>query len=755
LAKRSAGPAPLPTREELLAFIEESPGPVGKREIARAFRLRGPDRALLKDMLRDLADEGLIARGRRRRVRRAGRLPPVAVVEITGIDADGEPLARPLAGAEGEDEGVESAPPAIRIVVERGPGKAIAPGDRVLARLVRLADGDYEGRVIRRLPRGTNRVLGVYRRDRRGARITPTDRRIKADFVVAGGDETGLRSGDVVLAEALPGRRLGLPQARIVERLGASLEEPGAISLIAIHAHGIPVAFPAAAIKEARAARPVTSLEGRADLTALPLVTIDGEDARDFDDAVWAEPDPERKDGWHAVVAIADVAHYVRPGSALDRAARERGNSVYFPDRVVPMLPEALSNDLCSLKPGALRPCLVVHLWIDARGRLVRHRFLRGLMRSAARLTYAQVQAARNGAADETTGPLLDAVIAPLYGVWRALAEARKRRGAIDLDLPEHQVIFDAHGHVAAIRPRERLDSHRLIEELMIAANVAAAETLEAAREAVMYRVHDRPSPEKIADLKSFLAGLGHRFAPRDRPRPADFAALLDDVRDRPHAPAVNTAILRSQAQAVYSPLNLGHFGLGLRRYSHFTSPIRRYADLLVHRALIRALGLGEGGLEPGAEAAFETLGEHLSMTERRAAAAERDAMERYVALFMAERVGATFVGRVSGVTRFGAFVALDETGAEGIVPRSRLGPDVIHDEEGQRLIAPAFTLRLGDPVTVRLIEAEVATGGLVFDLVEGGSPTGRFPPKGARGPARNAKRGKGAAGARRRGPRR
>ena len=679
-------------------------------------------------MLRDLADEGLIERGHRRKVRRQGQLPPVAVIEVTGVDEDGEPLAHPLSWPDDET------PPRIRLLPDRRARSAPATGDRILARPVRLDDGDYEARVIRRLPRGPARVLGVYRRTPRGALIEPTDRRIKTDFAVVGGDETGLRSGDLVLAETLPGRRLGLPHARIKERLGASLAEPGAISLIAIHAREIPTEFPPAALDEARKARPVAAPAGRADLTALPLVTIDGADARDFDDAVWAEPDPERDGGWRAVVAIADVAHYVRPGSALDRAARERGNSVYFPDRVVPMLPEELSNDLCSLKPGEMRPCLAVHLWIDARGRLTRHRFVRALMRSAARLTNGQVQAARTGAPDDATGPLAETVIAPLYGVFEALLQARKRRGGIDLELPEYQVIFDDKGHVEAIRPRARLDSHRLIEELMIAANVAAAETLEAAREAVMYRVHDRPSPEKIANLRSFLAGLGHKLAVRDGIRPADFAALLDDVRDRPHAPAVNTAILRSQAQAVYSPLNLGHFGLGLKRYSHFTSPIRRYADLLVHRALIRALDLGEGGLELGDEAGFDALGEHLSMTERRAAAAERDAVERYVALYMAERVGATFSGRISGVARFGVFVALDETGAEGIVPRSRLADDFIHDEEGQRLVGPEIALRLGDAVKVRLVEAEVATGSLVFDLLDGGSPPGPRPPKTRRG---------------------
>ncbi|MFQ5783857.1 MAG: ribonuclease R [Alphaproteobacteria bacterium] len=713
MAKPPRKPAPLPGREELIAFIEESPGPVGKREIARAFNIRGSgERALLKDMLRDLEAEGLVGR-RRRRVAPPGRLPRIAVVEVTGIDGDGEPLARPLAWR-GEGD-----PPRIVMLPEARKRRALAVGDRVLARLKRISDRAYEGRSIRRLPRSPDRILGIFRKLGDEGRLLPTDRRLKSEFAVAGVDAMDAHDGEVVLAESLPARRLGLPRAKIVERLGASLEAPRAISLIAIHSHVIPVAFPERALAEAKAARPVVAPDGRDDLRELPLVTIDGADARDFDDAVWAEPDPERSGGWRAVVAIADVAYYVRPGSALDRAARERGNSVYFPDRVVPMLPEALSNGLCSLKPGETRPCLAVRLWIDGDGRLRRHRFVRALMRSEARLTYEQVQAAENG--DASDGPLRKRVIAPLYGVYRALKRARERRGTIDLDLTEYQAVLDPEGRVVEIRPRPRLESHRLIEELMIAANVAAAETLETLRAPVMYRVHDRPAPEKLVELGAFLRGLGHRLSERGPPRPEAFAGLLREVEGLPHAAAVNTAILRTQSRAAYSPHNLGHFGLSLGRYSHFTSPIRRYADLLVHRALIRGLGLGPGGLPEDGEAEFDALGEHLSATERRADAAERDAMDRFTALYMAERVGGVFAGRISGVTRFGLFVTLDETGADGIVPRRALPGDFLHDEERQELIGDALVLRLGDPVEVRLREAEVATGSLVFELVSGG----------------------------------
>ncbi len=710
-----AHPTSLPTREALLAFIEEGPDIVGRREIARAFHVRGGDRTLLKRMIKELEEEGLIERSRRRRLAASGRLPPVAVVEVTGLDADGDPLARPLSWQGGAE------PPRIVMLPERRGRSALGAGDRVLARLARVAPGRYEGRTIRRLPARPGRVLGIYQRVGGEGRVAPTDRRIKTDFTVAGVDAGGARPGELVLAETFPGRRLGLPRARIVERLGSSLEDARSFSLIAIHSSAIPTALAPAALKQAAAARPVTALGKREDLRKLPLVTIDGADARDFDDAVWAEPDPDGPEGWHAIVAIADVGHYVRPGGALDSAAYERGNSVYFPDRVVPMLPEALSNDLCSLKPGETRPCLAVHLWIDAQGKLRRHRFVRALMRSAARLTYEQMEAAHAGRPDDVAGPLAETVIAPLYGVYRALHRARRRRGAIDLELPEREVTLDADGHVAAIAPRPRLISHRLIEELMIAANVAAAETLVERRTPVMYRVHDEPAAEKVVELRRFLAGLGHKLPAGQRPRPSHFNRLLREVEGRPHAPAINTAVLRAQAQAVYSPANIGHFGLNLHRYSHFTSPIRRYADILVHRALIRALGLGEGALADGAEDAFDAIGEHLSMTERRAAAAERDALDRFTAAYLAERVGAAFSGRISGVTRFGLFVTLDETGADGIVPRRSIAMDVAHDEEGQRLITPDRVLTLGDAVEVRLSEADVTTGSLVFELLSGG----------------------------------
>ena len=721
---------PLPTKEELLTYIRESPVPVGKRELARAFRVSGSNRLQLKTMLKELQQAGALGRGRR--FASAGRLPEVTVVEVTGTDEDGEVLARPLAWS------AEGPPPRIYMAPDRRGTPALGPGDRVLARLRSTGTGQYEGRTIRRVSEAPGKVLGVYMLAPDGGRIRPTDRRFKAEYAVARGDQGGAKDGELVLAEALPGHQLGLRQARIIERLGP-LGDPRSISLIAIHGRGISVEFPADALAQAAAAGPV-GLDGRADLRAVSLVTIDGEDARDFDDAVWAEPDPDpaNSGGWHVLVAIADVAHYVRPGDALDRAAAERGNSAYFPDRVVPMLPEALSNDWCSLKPGEDRGCLVVHIWIDREGNKLRHRFERGLMRSAARLTYSQMQAAADGHPDSLTGAIMASTITPLYGAFRVLLEARLARGALDLDLPERQVQLGGDGHIERIVPRPRLDSHRLIEEFMIAANVCAAETLEEKRLTCMYRVHEEPAREKVEALRQFLASLGYRLAKGQVLRPKHFAEILDKAAGTPHVHLVSEVILRSQAQAVYSPDNLGHFGLALRRYAHFTSPIRRYADLLVHRALISALGLGAGGLPIGAEATFARIGEHISMTERRADAAERDAEDRFIAAYLASRVGASFGGRISGVTRFGLFVTLDETDADGLVPIRTLPSDYyIHEEARHRLVGrdSGRAYVLGDAVEVRLAEADMVTGGLVFELLAEAIP--RRAQKGQSGPSR------------------
>jgi len=682
----------------------------------RTFKVEPKDRLALKALIRDIEREGPVERAGKRRFKAADRLPRVGVIEMTGLDLDGELMARPVAWKE------ETPPPPIRVVQE-AVATALGVGERALAELKAQDGGSYEARVIRTLAAAPDRVLGIYRKIHDGGRLEPTDRRMKTEFRISLAHAKGAQDGEIVLCEAMPGRRLGLPEARVIERIGDSTH-PRAISLIAISDHGIPIEFPQPAIAEAEAARPV-GLQGREDLRQIPLITIDGIDARDFDDAVFAEPDTKRAGFWHAVVAIADVSWYVRPGSALDRAAQRRGNSVYFPDRVVPMLPEALSNELCSLKPAVERACMAVHLTIDGEGRLVEHRFVRGLMRSAARLTYEQVQHARDGRPDDTTGPLLEPVIKPLYGVFQLLDRARQKRGALELDLPERKVVLGEDGKVLRIEPRARLDSHKLIEELMILANVAAAETLERLRQPCMYRVHDAPDPAKLAALREFLRGLGVpglSLAKGQVVRPHHFNAVLRKAADTPYGPLINQLVLRGQAQAVYSPQNLGHFGLALRRYAHFTSPIRRYSDVLVHRALIAGLRLGDGGLPPVDPEQFAETAAHISDTERRAAAAERDALARYAALYLVDRVGGEFEGRVNGVTRAGLFVTLSETGADGLVPMRNLGDDFyIHDEARHRLVGRRWgrSFTIGDPVRVRLAEANAVTGSLLFALAE------------------------------------
>jgi ribonuclease R len=565
------------------------------------------------------------------------------------------------------------------------------------------------------------------------------------------GEDGGALAGEIVLAEPLPHDRLGLKPARVIERLG-NMGDARSISLIAIHTHDIPQEFPAAALAEAERARPAP-LGQRTDLRHLKLVTIDGEDARDFDDAVFAEAiGATSPGGFRLIVAIADVAHYVRPGSALDDAAYTRGNSVYFPDRVVPMLPEALSNDLCSLRPGEDRPCLFAEMTVDAGGRKTAHRFGRGLMRSAARLTYEQVQRAHDaygradpgaGAGDLGAGDVSDLPLAPLYAAFRALLVAREARGTLDLDLPERQVKLDAGGHVTAVLPRPRLDSHRVIEEFMVLANVAAAEELERRHQPAMYRVHAPPSEEKLAALRAFLGGMGIGLPPGNQLHPRDLDGVLRRVAGTAEAPLVNEVMLRSQSQAAYSPDNIGHFGLALPRYVHFTSPIRRYADLLVHRGLIAGLDVGDAGaVGLGAEGAarFPATAEHITATERRAQLAEREAIDRYLTAFMADKVGAHFAARISGVTRFGIFVTLPESGASGLLPMSALPDDYWqHDETTQTLTGrhTKQVFRLAQPIEVRLAEASQLTGGLVFQYVSDRADASDRAPPGGTAPGR------------------
>jgi ribonuclease R len=708
----------LPSRDELLAFIREHSGNVGTREIARAFGAKNADRAELKRMLRDLTEGGHIER-HRKRLHRPGILPPVVLADVTGRDSDGELLARPTEW----DEDAHGAAPVIRIASQRRarPGEVAGVGDRALLRVKR--DGEEtNGRVIKLIDRAKHRVLGIFRGlPDGGGRLVPIDKKqLGRELAIPRERTAGAADGDLVAVEVARQGRLGLPAASVVERLG-SLKSEKAVSLIAIHAHGIPHTFSHSLMGEADAARPAT-LESREDWRHVPFVTIDPPDAKDHDDAVHATPDPDpRNQGGHIVsVAIADVAHYVRPGSALDRAALERGNSVYFPDRVVPMLPERISNDLCSLRPLEDRPALAVRMIIGADGRKRSHSFHRIMIRSAARLHYEQAQLAVSGRTDEITEPLVEKILEPLYAAYRAVLHARNERGPLDLELPERKILLKSDGTVDRIIIPQRLESHRLIEEFMILANVAAAETCERVRVPLIYRVHDEPSPEKLTALREFLATLDISLPKSGALRPDAFNGILQRVKGREVERLVNEVVLRSQAQAEYSPENFGHFGLNLRRYAHFTSPIRRYADLVVHRALIRAQKLGPDGLPEATEPrALAEVAANISATERRAMKAERETADRLIAHFLADRVGATFDGHISGVTRAGLFVELDETGADGLIPARLIGDEYFHfDEKGRAFTGRSATYRLGDPVTVELVEAAPVAGALRFRLL-------------------------------------
>jgi ribonuclease R len=726
-------PSAAPTREELLAFINESNRHMDKRDLARAFKLKGQARIDLKELLRELEDEGLLERGRGKRLGAPGTIPSVTVVDVMRVNGDGDLVAQP-AGWRGDE-----APPDIIFRAEDKNARDLAVGSKVLARLTKTGERSYTAEMIRHLKSGPRRFLGVVAEQDGAVFLRAAHRGDRNDYRI---ESNGAPPpvGSIVWATAKPGRRT-MPVARVSEVLG-HVDEPNAISALAIAEHDIPCDFPPEVIEEAEAAKPVTLEGGRVDLRPIPLVTIDGVDARDFDDAVHAEP--LDGGGWRVTVAIADVAWYVRPGSLLDDEAETRGNSVYFPDRVVPMLPEALSNDLCSLRPDGDRACMAAIMDFDADGQKRKHRFVRGLMRSVARLTYEDVQAAIDGEPNDQTGPLVEPVLEPLYAAYGALAKARAKRGPLELEVAERMFqLDDERQRIIGVVPRSRLTSHRLIEDFMIAANVAAAETLTDRLAPCLFRVHDRPDPGRIESLTGVLGEMGIKASASAITEPRQFTELVKKAAGTDFEALVSELVLRSQAQAVYHPENIGHFGLALARYAHFTSPIRRYSDLIVHRSLIATLKLGDGGLLPGAGDRLHQVGEHISMTERRAAAAERQVSDRFAAAYLADRVGETFNARVTGLHKAGVFVRIEDVGAEGLVPRSLLPDDFWEHDQGRHLLIGRRTgieFRLGDTLEVILREAEPINGGLIFAAAIG-APSGPRRPSRARPPSRKHRR--------------
>lgn len=722
----------MPSRDEILKFLGESQDAAGKREIAKHFRLKGAEKIALKALLKDMADEGLIDSDKGRAFHKMGGLPKVTVLKV--IEADGRDLI--AIPDNWQAEGVPM--PRVRLS-ERG-RSALAVGDRVLARTEEAGSG-YRAFVMKKLQRANEQLLGVVEKgEGRKLWLKPVDKRIRRMVPIS--DPGNAEPGQLVLAEQ-HGQRDRI-SAKVTEVLGEPFA-PRSFSLIAIHKYGIPHDFPSDAIDEAeRAAKLPLSADHREDLRHIPIVAIDPVDARDHDDAIWATPDddPANAGGYRAIVAIADVSYYVRPGGAIDRAARKRGNSVYFPDRVVPMLPEILSADMCSLKAGQDRAAMVCHLVIDASGKLRNWRFTRALVRLAANIAYEDAQAAIDGAKPHE---LTDSVLKPLWACWKLLFMAREAREPLDLDLPERRIVLDEAGRIVSVAVRERLDAHRLVEDFMIAANVAAAKALEAKKAPVVYRVHEPPSREKLVALKDYLATFDISFALGQVVRPATFNGILARVTDDTVKPLVMEQVLRSQTQAYYGPRNMGHFGLSLASYGHFTSPIRRYADLLLHRALVDAHGLEQPpapkldlppttGLAEHDAASLDRICELISGFERRAMEAERETVDRYVAAFLATKVGEIHKVRITGVQSFGFFATIEEFGGDGLVPVSTLGAERFwYDEASQTLTGESSGERyaVGQRLELRLAEADPVTGAIKFELPEGGNYMPGPPPRG------------------------
>ena len=724
-----------PSRDDILAFIRDAQangkGDITRREIARAFHLKGEERTRLRQMLKKMAEDGAIAKGRGKRVADPEKLPAVTLLDIENIDENGDLIATPANWRS------KKRPPLI-LISHKAAAKIRPPagvGDRLLARLEQHNKNTYHATPMKRLAKNDARILGVFRKSRTGGMVSPVSRKEGRDLIIASGEENGAKNDDLVWAAPKKTRAYGPRQAR-VEAVIANVNDPASYSLIAIASHSIRMEFPPEVLVEAEAAvlpHGTSPQEmGREDLRDLPLVTIDPHDAKDHDDAVFAARDG---DGFRVIVAIADVSWFVRPNSALDKEAQKRGNSTYLPDQVVPMLPERLSNDLCSLKEGVDRPVLAVDMQFNAKGQKTSHTFYRAIMRSAIRLSYEEAQKAADGKPNARTKPFAQTVIEPLWAAYKTVLKGRQNRHPLDLDLPERKIILDDKGLVKDVVLKERFDAHKLIEEFMIQANVAAAETVEQAHLPLIYRIHDQPSDDKREALADYLQQMGYSLPKGQVLRPKNLNQILQKARERDEDHIVSQVVLRAQSQAVYDTKNIGHFGLNLPRYAHFTSPIRRYADLTVHRALVAARNLGSGGQSEREVSQLQNIAEAISDLERQSMAAERESVDRFLAAFLSDKIGAHFQGRIAGVTSAGLFVQLDKTGADGFVPVRSLGSEYFsYEERHHRLIGQTSggIYHLGQKVEVELLEVKPLQGGLTFALLsepEAGKP----PRKGTR----------------------
>jgi ribonuclease R len=691
---------PIPSRNELLKFLEKSGKPLTIKQILAEFGLRGQRmRSQLEDRLYGMVRAGQIIENRR------GEFCLVTKLDlVTGVVSG----HRDGFGFVDRDDGGDD------VYLSAREMRPLFDGDRVAVKIIGTdRRGKPEGDLVEVLERARREVAGQFIRERGIGLVIPDNPRITHRILVGKGDAGGAKPGEIVVAEILDyPSKVEQATGRIVRVIGPPGKK-GISTDIAIHAHGIPTRWPKEVrdeIEKVGKTVPSRAKQGRVDLRDVDLVTIDGADARDFDDAVYCERSGK---GWRLLVAIADVSHYVDVGTALDREATARGTSVYFPDRVVPMLPEVLSNGLCSLNPKVDRLCLVCDMRVGKDGKVTGSKFVEAVMRSSARLTYSQVNGVLTGDAPDGVPKKLHGLLRELHGLYKAFARARQRRGAIELDIPSTRFELGKDGSIAAIHLTKRNDAHRLIEECMIAANVQAAKFIRRHKIPGLYRVHAKPDPDRFAELRLFLVSLGLKVPHPEHVEPRQFNALLSQVEGRPDSAAISMAMLRSLTHAEYTPHNIGHFGLALDAYAHFTSPIRRYPDLLVHRAIRHIVRGGKPSKFAYDTGAMERLGSLTSAHERRAEEATRDVEAWLKCEYMEDHVGEEFDGVVTGVTNFGLFVQIVELMIDGLIHVTSLDNDYYHYDAGAQQLVGERTgkrYRLGDTVRVRVQKVDMET---------------------------------------------